>query len=113
MKINVNNHSDIKLNESIELEKFNQEKMNDCILHRESRDSKGSRHSDLEQPDVFRPTISSCNGQDTLFDKNSKVGEEVPEGVDDYDGEPKANRSAMVRSGKRSSLSDKYRFEGV
>ena len=112
MIINENNHSDIKLHDSIELEDFNREKMKNFKLNRDSKDSRESRPSDPENHDIFRATVSNYNGNDKLFDKAEKI-EEEHEGVDDYEGDPKENRSAMTRKPQRSSLAEKYNFEGI
>ena len=100
------------MNESIELENFNKEKLKNFKLQRNSRESRDSRPSDPENNDIFRKTMSDFNGKDNLF-KRADNSEDIREGVDDYEEDPRVNRSIKARKMNRSSLAEQYRFEGI
>ena len=61
------NNSDIKLNDSIEMEKFNQEKLKNFILQRDSRPS------DPENPELFKPTVGAFKEGNASFEHDEKM----------------------------------------
>jgi hypothetical protein len=67
MRENLKNNSDIKLDDSIEMEKFNQEKLKHFIMNRDSRPS------DPENPDIFRPTAGIFKEEGHSFDHDAKM----------------------------------------
>uniref|UniRef100_A0A7S3NSS9 Uncharacterized protein n=1 Tax=Euplotes crassus TaxID=5936 RepID=A0A7S3NSS9_EUPCR len=112
MKISINNHSDIKLNDSVELAKFNEEKLKNFNLNRISAGSRDSKSSDMENPEIFKPTTLDMHDDD-----NSDNDERRPstnEGVDEYDGNYDQRHKKLNSNPQRNSLgSNKYEFEGI
>lgn len=114
MKISINNHSDIKLNDTVELAKFNEEKLKNFNLNRISAGSRDSKSSEVENPEIFKPTTLDMHHND---DENSDGEDRRPstnEGVDEYDGDYGQRRKKLNSNPQRNSLgSNKYEFEGI
>ena len=103
MKSLVNRSSDLKLEESIEMQNFNAQKLKEFDF------DNGSRPSDPEHPEIFMPSTKEVNGRESNSPKRSN---ETHEGVDDYD-EENENHSSGNGKVKRSSLTEKYDFGGI
>lgn len=100
------------MNESIELEKFNQEKLKNFNLNRISAGSKSSRESNPDNSEVFKPTSHEMNNDDDRTDNG--VEREMTDGVDDYDNTSMQNRKGISINPKRSSFGGKeHQFEAV
>ena len=83
MTSSLNNHSDLKHNESIEMEKFNRDKLKEFDMNRDSRPSDPETHNE----DPFRPTDNHLDLEGHTFDNSYKLRRNNHEGVDDYDAD--------------------------
>jgi hypothetical protein len=108
MTKSLNNNSDVKLHESLEIENFNKEKLREFHLNRDSRPS------DPEQNlDPFKPTDNHFDMEGHSFEIELNGRKDTHDGVDDFDGEEYENRSIQNRKGLRPSLNEKYQFDAI
>ena len=95
------------MSDQIEIAKFKQEKLNGFNLQHDSRPS------DPENPDIFRPTFGNFRENDHSYEHEDKSRNFTHEGVDEYDDETHGGRSMVNGKLKRTSLAEKYDFEGI
>jgi len=98
----VNNRSVSEFESNKHVNKFHQDKMKDIEF------DQNSRPSDLEQHDEFKPTIGSIKNKNQPF--NNYDGNE---GVDDYDEEYTKHNNHLNSKIQRTSLAEKYEFDGI
>lgn len=65
--ISLENNSEVKFEDTIEMEKFNREKLKTFMMNRDSRPS------DPENPDIFRPTAGTFNNEGHSFEHDEKM----------------------------------------
>ncbi len=77
-----------------------------------NRVSGGSRPSDTDNPEIFKPTTHDMNDADDDFG-NTNDRQNTHEGVDDYDEEYDKKRKGMGSKARSSLVRKQYEFEGI
>ena len=95
----LNNQSNIKLNDTIEMEKFNQDKLKEFNMNRDSRPSDAEQHND-----IFEPTDNNLDLGSNSYEKDRSYKKDTCEGVDDFDADDFRSISLGHKKMKRSSF---------